>query len=920
MAGTPEDTANGSTEVDDIQGTPAVDATSNDEGTQTDDNPLNKWLNTSLVELKDEHGYTREIMVQEYLNITTTAPDNLASWLQEGSLDVAFALLTAHKEPKNVCALAIQQGVELYNFITGDSTMDDFLRHSTVAPVVKDAKRFIVVPVNDGPLQLKPQEEQGKEDHRIAKEAEEARKEPAEQVEEGEVIEAEEGAAQAEDPAEEYPDLERAYDTPMPDATPEGNENTPEPAPRKKKKLAKRDGKKPNELPEVLPAIGNHWGLLVVDKQTKTARWIDGNITLVIRDGKNDRFPPDMSRAATVAGKILCGIEQLLGPERGKYNAKTAKYVPHQSENNSFRHDHGACGPYVVAFLEYLYQRNRLSHLRTLFGKRKKEQHCNDLDFDSLYTRVEMQRIIQVQSEKDAKADELSLKMTPDVFRILDPKVVAPWVATAWRDRTGMSDRPPGLFDRYEFQKHSARGKRSGGGSGSGGVDGGGGGRGSRPGGGNGGRRPTPPPEKNVWDTDDEDEDDTYIDDLNDPQNTQASKNILRGFIRERPGHYRGCTTKEEAYRLAWRTMKDEDKKAAAEAAATLAAAGNPRAGGDPPPGDDPPPTTNNPPHRSYLPLLNRPDTITDIPADFADEQAVPSEQIKLWRESNLERIERCQLGNKATEDGISMRAILQALSGASFSDESNDRLTSTWLKDPDVFTDDERKTLRDYPGIIGERMKERYEVFDERQPAAAKRSRSGEDNMGGHKKAKMAEDDIMDLSDSVHSDDLNFDSDEEPEQNSPAAASGKSTTPGATQTKRPPPDFLKMPDSDIILWARKLPSDVKDSLLDDIGEKLMWPNRARFYLERIYKKTFQTWAAEDPMTAQSLRGVNQWRRLGTFVGVYTNKTPAGLRKFLVDVLLANERKEGDGKGKTVVKIDLPDYSDNQDKWPKEWK
>ena len=97
MAGTPEDTANGSTEVDDIQGTPAVDATSNDEGTQTDDNPLNKWLNTSLVELKDEHGYTREIMVQEYLNITTTAPDNLASWLQEGSLDVAFALLTAHK-------------------------------------------------------------------------------------------------------------------------------------------------------------------------------------------------------------------------------------------------------------------------------------------------------------------------------------------------------------------------------------------------------------------------------------------------------------------------------------------------------------------------------------------------------------------------------------------------------------------------------------------------------------------------------------------------------------------------------------------------------------------------------------------------------------------------------------------------------
>jgi len=59
---------------------------------------------------------------------------------------------------------------------------------------------------------------------------------------------------------------------------------------------------------------------------------------------------------------------------------------------------------------------------------------------------------------------------------------------------------------------------------------------------------------------------------------------------------------------------------------------------------------------------------------------------------------------------------------------------------------------------------------------------------------------------------------------------------------------------------------------------------------------------------------------VGYFCRVYTNKTPAGLRKFLVDVLLANERKEGEGKEKTVVKIDLPDYSDDQDKWPKERK
>jgi len=721
MAGTPEDTANGSTEVDNVQGTPAVQPTGNDKGTQTDDDPLDKWLKTSLVELKNEHGYTREIGVREYLDITTTRGDDPACWLEAGSLDVAFALLTAQKRGGTVCALPIYQGWDLFNFGNGNCTMEDLLKDGKIEPTLKDSKRYIVVPVNDGPLTTKEQDAWYKEKARKAKEAKEAkaaRKAGTQGVEEGEVMEEEE------------------------------------------------------ELAEGPPVIGNHWGLLVVDKESKTARWIDGNIKLVTINGKRERLPPDMSRAATVAGKILCAIEQVLGLERGRYNAKTAKYVPHQFDDNSFKADGGACGPYVVAFLEYLYKDSSpyLRHLGAAFRRRNKTQHCDGLAFDSLYTRVEMQKIIQNKSEEDAKAGELSLKMTPDVFRILNPKVVAPWVATAWRDRIGKPDTPR-LFDKYVFRKHAARGNRHGGGGGGGGDGGGGGGGGrrSRPGGGNGGRRPTPPPEKNVWDTDDEDEDDTYIDDLNDPQNTQASKNILRGLIRERPDRYRGCKTKEQAYKLAWRTMKAEHEKAAAEAAATRAATGNPRAGGDPPPGDDPPPATGNPPHRSYLPLLNRPDTITDIPADFADEQAVPSEQIKLWRESNLERIERCQLSNKATEDGISVRAILQVLSGATFDDESKDRLTNIWLKDPDLFTDDDRKTLTEIPNIIGERMKQRYEVFDERQPAAAKRSRGGEDNMGGHKKAKMAEDDIMDLSDS---DDLDFDSDDEPEQNSPAAAS----------------------------------------------------------------------------------------------------------------------------------------------------
>ncbi|KAI4927945.1 uncharacterized protein J4E92_005425 [Alternaria infectoria] len=491
MADTPEDTANSPTEVNNIEGTPAVEPTGNDEGTQTDtpktdDQLIEDWLGTSLVELKNEHGYTREIGVREYLDITTTRGNNLACWLEAGSLDVAFALLTRRDSSRDVCALPIYQSNDLFNFGNGDCTMEDLLKDGTIEPTLKDGKRFIVVPVNDGLLSNKEIDRQGKE----AREAEDVPTEDIEEVEESEVIEGIEDVVRAEDTVEDFPDLERAYevDVAMIDTPQEGDDNTPEPAIEKTKEGPKKVSKKSKEPPLEPLAVGSHWGLLVVDKETKTARWIDGNITLVKRGRKTERLPRDMSPAARVAGKILCAIEQVLGPERGQYNAKTAKYVPHQFRDNSFKGDGGACGPYVVAFLEYLYKNKYyMSHLRTAFSRRKWDGHCHALDFDSLYTRVEMQKIIQDECEKNAKAGELSLKMTPDVFRILNPKVVAPWVATAWRERTGERDHK-GLFDRYHFRKHAAgthRGTHGPGGPGGGGSGGSGPGRG--PGRGNGG-------------------------------------------------------------------------------------------------------------------------------------------------------------------------------------------------------------------------------------------------------------------------------------------------------------------------------------------------------------------------------------------------------------------------------------------------
>ncbi|KAI4647544.1 uncharacterized protein J4E78_008859 [Alternaria triticimaculans] len=131
-------------------------------------------------------------------------------------------------------------------------------------------------------------------------------------------------------------------------------------------------------------------------------------------------------------------------------------------------------------------------------------------------------------------------------------------------------------------------------------------------------------------------------------------------------------------------------------------------------------------------------------------------------------------------------------------------------------------------------------------------------------------------------------------------------------------PDFRDMKESDLALWVKELPSEVRKPLLDDIGETLlsMKAHIARCCVERIYKKTFQTWAAEDPLTDASVKEIRLWRSLGTFDQrkKYAIKNTEGLKNFCEEQLFPQTRLI-DKKS-----VELPDYSNDKDKWPEEWK
>ncbi|EMD64778.1 hypothetical protein GGP41_002949 [Bipolaris sorokiniana] len=625
--------------------------------TQTDTDHIRNWLKEPLLKFS-YNNFDRRIEVREYLNITTTNSDDPAHWLESSSIDTVLALLTLKYHRNDVYILPMYQGGILYD-IGGHDAEYVFDEDHDGDPLksVRDRKhRWIIIPVDNGTLQK-----------------------------------------------EEFMELSRAMG-----------------------QAQDKNGSRGNDaVSKDMMANGGHCGLLIIDKRKKTARWVDGKLSLVPSENKPGRMKINhMLVPGAVAATMVRGVERVLGLEDGAFHTKTVKYVPNQSEHNAFKSDGGAsCGPYLIAFLEYvLSNKGRLVDFDNVFKVGNWKRNCEGMAFDSLKTRVYMQEIIQEKSEKLRGEEELPLKMSKEVYGILRPKVLGTLVAARWREWEGMRDKVD--FDDYKFgggKRRRRRGRRSGGSS-----SGGGGRRGGNVGGNRGGRSPSGGGDGNNSDrgdgnegggiADDEseeariinlietDEEDILDDNFFDPKTPAAdpvSKKHLRDEIRSQLENYIDIPTKDGAYLRAFEIQK--------EAAKVIEFNNSTKAALEPAPRTTPTPAPARP---TRISILQYPEGITTAPLDFASTSEVPSEILFLWRHANIERINAYHLGSKATEDGISVRAILQMLSGVEFEKEQPERLRKIWINDREVFT---RKDKYDnlLPGIIAWRMKDRYELFD---------------------------------------------------------------------------------------------------------------------------------------------------------------------------------------------------------------
>ncbi|RAR14917.1 hypothetical protein DDE83_001755 [Stemphylium lycopersici] len=440
-----------------------------------DDAHMEEWLNTFLIQFQNMDDITCEIRVREFLEITNTDTDTFheARWLEDGSIDVTLALLTINYQRPDVYVVKGHIGLDLFHLGKGACTIEELGKEQKIASTIRDnKKRWIIVPVNDGALQGYDRAKAFKENFEKQKKNQQQQDATEAEHEDGEILgrptseKKQEYGTNVEETVAGDAIVENTSEANIPGTSDPMDEGGPEDLGEDTRRLG-------------IVGTGSHWGLLVVDKKEKKARWIDSHLQLV----NSERYPgrkkiKHMFTAGYVAGIILCGIEQILGPERGNFDVKTAKYVPHDAKDNSSRGDPGAaCGPYMIAFLEYLYKNpSYMARLHSAFNIGNWGKHCTALGFNSLHTRVRMQKIIQDASEQLLEPEECPLRMTPNVFRILRPKVLAPLLATAWRTHDG---RPDGQnFDDFHFGTDGVGGPRGRENGGPGGHDGGGGGGG----------------------------------------------------------------------------------------------------------------------------------------------------------------------------------------------------------------------------------------------------------------------------------------------------------------------------------------------------------------------------------------------------------------------------------------------------------
>ncbi|KAF2999868.1 hypothetical protein E8E13_007982 [Curvularia kusanoi] len=395
---------------------------------------VNGWLNKVYLRHKTDIGLDADITVREFLDISCTTfteclmPDN--------TIDVALALSVAKWERSNTIVVTEAHAQSLYALAIQKRTREDVeeaypqLRGALREPT----KRWVIIPCNDGMIsatQGNTAEEAGDDTPENDVESSAAvSTEPKGTVEpQSDLQQAGNGTQEA---ATLVPDEKQIEGQDLGSKRTSkrltGTNDKSEDAGNQSKKSSvksnksnkkskegndkrKESSKKPKEASIKVkgpPACGNHWGLLVIDKQNHVARWVDSLISLRRKPGKSKRPKFNtMHPTARVAGQVLRGFDALLGEEEGfpvgEMTASTLPYNPNQNQHNDATLDEGACGPFMFEMLEYILR--RASTLDEI-GILEMFPRYGCVRFNSINARREIQRLIRLEAEKSSEADE----------------------------------------------------------------------------------------------------------------------------------------------------------------------------------------------------------------------------------------------------------------------------------------------------------------------------------------------------------------------------------------------------------------------------------------------------------------------------------------------------------------------------------
>lgn len=261
------------------------------------------------------------------------------SWFENEIVDLALSQLTDIHKRTDCYVLPTHYAAQLCHFGAGKMEQDAI--PVELLPILRDErKRFVIVPCNDAMLiNLERQASSNNleaDDAPIETDVQDPNKNSSDITNES-ATNSEQAAIEPEQPQQD----ERAAQ----DDT-EGAEDAEQPSVYYEEPRAST------------PSLGQgaHWGLMIIDTQQDTARWLDGLLDIRSRekDGNRVVYIHSMLSAGIVAGKILCGYDRLLDRDPGHFTTSTIKWVPHQKGDNTDSRDNGACGPHMFACLKHL--------------------------------------------------------------------------------------------------------------------------------------------------------------------------------------------------------------------------------------------------------------------------------------------------------------------------------------------------------------------------------------------------------------------------------------------------------------------------------------------------------------------------------------------------------------------------------------